>query len=246
MSEIEIESFRGFAERKLLPLDADVVLVSGGNGTGKTSLTDAITWCLTGELPGLAQRLKGERKGEDYVVSCYGSSPARVRLTVRDDNQTWEIERRGGAGDSELTVTPSAALPSEAARDLAQLFGFEHHRTLAEAIHAWGILRQDSMRATLDEGSESLHRKLREILGLGALAEFEVATRDASQQLGDRAAAARKELDGLETRVRAAQTELDAAAAQQSTREVAQAAASARLDRLRTGPIAGVRLVVAA
>ena len=37
---------------------------------------------MTGELPGLSQRLKGERKGEDYVLSRYGSGLARVRLKV--------------------------------------------------------------------------------------------------------------------------------------------------------------------
>lgn len=240
--EVDIENFRGFAERQVIPLDADAVLISGGNGTGKTSLTDALTWNLTGELPGLAQRLKGERKGEHYVLSYYGSGPARVRLKVLAVDQTWDIERRGNAAGSQLRITPSDTLPSEADSELARLFGFEHHATMTTGVHAWGVLRQDSMRATLEQGSEALHRRLREILGLSALAEFEAATKETAQALGRQAEDARKELDQLLLRLRAAKGELGTAEQQEATHEAARAAAAARLKRLGSQPIAGVRL----
>lgn len=240
--EADIENFRGFAKRQVVPLDGDVVLISGGNGTGKTSLTDAITWNLTGELPGLAQRLKGERKGEDYVLSCYGSGPARVRLKLLVQEQTWVVERRGSAGGSELHVTPSEVPPSVADAHLARLFGFDDYATLTTGVHAWGVLRQDSMRATLEQGSEALHRRLREILGLSVLVEFEAATREAAQGVGHQAEKARHDLDELGQQLGTAKAELETAHHREATREVARAAASARLERLLTEPIAGVRL----
>lgn len=240
--EVEIESFRGFAKAQVVPLDGDVVLVSGGNGTGKTSLTDALTWNLTGELPALASRLKGERKGEDYVLSCYGSGPARVRLTVLVNGQRWDIERRGSASGSELRISPTDVPAADARNELARLFGFERHALMATAVHAWGVLRQDAMRATLDQGSEALHRRLREILGLGALAEFETATRETSQALVGEAAEARKELDQLAADLRTARTELGAAEQRESRRATAQAAAADALERLRSTPVGQVQI----
>ena len=244
--EVDIENFRGFADRQVVPLDGDAVLISGGNGTGKTSLTDALTWNLTGELPGLSQRLKGERKGEDYVLSRYGFGLARVRLKVLVDGQPWNIERRGNAGGSDLHIKPSQRSPSDADSELARLFGFEHHAAMTTGVHAWGVLRQDSMRATLEQGSEKLHRRLREILGLNALAEFEAATNETARALGHEAEEARKELDQLLMRLGTAKAELETAQQQATTREVARVSAAARLERLRSQPIAGVRLTLGA
>ena len=244
LQEIEIENFRGFAAKQTLPLDADVVLISGGNGTGKTSLTDAITWNLTGQLPGLAGRLKGERKGEDYVRSYYGSGTASVRLRVMIANEAWDIERRGDASGSELHIAPSPGATSRAELQLANMFGFEQPELLAVGVHAWGVLRQDSMRATLEQGSEALHRRLREILGLSALAEFEAATRDTATALTREADQARTELDRALAELSTAKRDLLAAEESDARRGTVQTAAVARLDRLSASAIAGVRVTL--
>ena len=41
---VEIEGFRGFAERRRFEMNASVVILSGTNGTGKTSFFDAVQW----------------------------------------------------------------------------------------------------------------------------------------------------------------------------------------------------------
>jgi len=117
---------------------------------------------------------------------------------------------------------------------------------MTTGVHAWGVLRQDSMRATLEQGSEKLHRRLREILGLNALAEFEAATNETARALGHEAEEARKELDQLLMRLGTAKAELETAQQQATTREVARVSAAARLERLRSQPIAGVRLTLGA
>lgn len=45
---VSIENFRGFAERKTINTDAEIVLIVGSNGFGKTSLLDALCLLLNG------------------------------------------------------------------------------------------------------------------------------------------------------------------------------------------------------
>lgn len=240
--DVEIENFRGFANTQKLPLDADVVLISGGNGTGKTSLTDAISWVLTGALPGLADRLKGERKGEDYIVNRYGNGAAHVRLTIDAGGQRIGISRRGDSSSSHLALQPAAESPAHAAAELADLFGFGDPESLATGVHAWGVLRQDAMRATLDEGSEQLHNRLREILGLGVLADFERAARDACSALARDAKAARDEHDELTRQITRAEQALQESQSRDSSRDKARAAIAAHLARLRNPDAHHVRV----
>lgn len=242
--EIEVENFRGFADPQTLPLDADVVLISGGNGTGKTSLTDGIAWVLTGALPGLADRLKGERKGEDYILNRYGAGAARVRLTIEAGERRVIVERRGDSGSNELHIRPAAAGPGQAGAELAGLFGFDDPEALATSVHAWGVLRQDAMRATLDEGSEQLHVRLREILGLGVLAEFEEATRKACSALARDAKAAREELDALVRRIAVAEHTLKESRSRDTSREQMREVLATRIARLRTPDAQGVSITL--
>jgi hypothetical protein len=124
------------------------------------------------------------------------------------------------------------------------MFGFEEPELLAVGVHAWGVLRQDSMRATLEQGSEALHRRLREILGLSPLAEFEVAARDAASGLSKEAEMARSELDRIIAQLSTAKRELESAEENDSTRNAARLAATAEIDRLRTSVVGGVRVTL--
>jgi len=79
---IELEAFRGFADAQRFDLDADVVLVRGDNGSGKTSLIDGLLWLLTGEIPRLSKRARGLRRGHDPLINIYAGAPARVRISL--------------------------------------------------------------------------------------------------------------------------------------------------------------------
>lgn len=47
---IKIENFRGFRNKTIAFKDQDVVLLTAPNGIGKTTVIDAIEWCLTGSI----------------------------------------------------------------------------------------------------------------------------------------------------------------------------------------------------
>jgi chromosome segregation ATPase len=66
---IEIEAFRGFAAKQRLEFDANFVLLTGGNGVGKSSVVDAVTWVLTAGMPHVSRRK--QRRAEEYVLSAY-------------------------------------------------------------------------------------------------------------------------------------------------------------------------------
>ncbi len=48
--KISMENFRGFRNKEIKFYDKSVVLLSAANGIGKTTIVDAIEWCLTGNI----------------------------------------------------------------------------------------------------------------------------------------------------------------------------------------------------
>ncbi len=89
LKRVEVSGFRAFASSYSFDMDADAVILVGANGTGKTSLFDAVLWALSGRLP----RIGSEPTS---VVSMYSDSgEAHVRLELKGLNeQTVTISRR--------------------------------------------------------------------------------------------------------------------------------------------------------
>ncbi len=50
ISKIRMKNFRGFVDKEIDFDDKPVVLLHASNGTGKTTVVDAIEWCLTGDI----------------------------------------------------------------------------------------------------------------------------------------------------------------------------------------------------
>jgi len=80
-----------------VPLDGDVVLVTGPNGSGKTTFIDAIR-----QLVG-ARRLSSKRHTEHYV-----RDPARFPLIRAVVSNTAENAKRAGCQDVEIGPLSSA------------------------------------------------------------------------------------------------------------------------------------------
>jgi chromosome segregation protein len=173
---IELESFRGFAEAQSFDLDADVVLVRGDNGSGKTSLVDGLLWLLTGGLSRLRDRAKGLRRGHDGVVNLYTGSPARVRLKLAlDGGRVVDFERRGTAAKSELSAWEDETALDHPAELLARALGDLTEEQLPEAVETWGVLQQHALAAALG-GGVMLHQRMSAVLGLERLTLFTDST----------------------------------------------------------------------
>src|SRR3954462_15326943 len=77
LRSVIIEGFRGFTKKASVDLDANVIILQGPNGVGKTSLLDAILWVLTGRMDRLAEK--------SNPISLYAREGiARVELILRD------------------------------------------------------------------------------------------------------------------------------------------------------------------
>lgn len=82
---------------------APLVLISGGNGKGKTSIVDAVEWCLTGNIQHLNIPYEIRSKGDRQPVNSFGllrnkdskkKEETWVELTFIEDNIE-SIIRRG-------------------------------------------------------------------------------------------------------------------------------------------------------
>jgi hypothetical protein len=188
---VEVANFRGFGEERRIDLDADAIIITGPNGVGKTSLIDAITWGLTGSIARLEQRR--ERKNDDLLSNRYrpGAVPS-VRLDLAlDDGVELQVSREAHKEGSSVTLRRNGSLVSGAASSLADALGFPDEGALKYAVETWGVLHQDSMRAVLEARPEEFQRRLREILGLSPLDDFEAWIKGECKSVAENVAAAR-------------------------------------------------------
>lgn len=168
---VEMHQFRGVAGSLELDLDAEAIIIIGTNGTGKTTLADAIAWCLTGDLPALKRRQAGEPLKDDYIVSAYRpKQKATVTLELSLSGQRIKLRRTGNASASDIEIDgdTSTSMPLlDAVRD---------DRGLVERwLTGTGLLQQGVVEQFLTAKPDERHRDLRGLLGLTVLDDFEEA-----------------------------------------------------------------------
>lgn len=203
LRQVKVQGFRGFAEAKVIDLDADAVIIRGDNGTGKTSVVDALVWLFTGELHHLVARqrdLADSEVPEDVVVNRYDAGSASVALVVDANGEERVFSRQGTQAASWLSATRDGSPPTVdgAGQLLASTFGLASEADLRHAVTSWGVLRQDALRAALDDRGGELHERLAATIGLDRTTAFVNACAVAASGLRDHAAEARRHLERVE------------------------------------------------
>ena len=178
VKSLKINGFRAFSKNHSFDLDADIVLVVGANGQGKTSFFDAILWAITGGIPRL--------KGLESVVSRYSTSgEARVELSiVDDDDKTIDVTRQSDGSRDELLVRVNGNdyrdqqgqvqlienLWPEGLRSNDQIMA------LRSALQYGVYLQQDVLTGFLTaETDEQRFNVFSQFVGAGAATEFQLA-----------------------------------------------------------------------
>jgi len=101
IQKLHLENFLSFGDTLFEVGPTGVLLVSGLNGSGKSSLTSkAITWALYGETPGGV-------KGDDVSSMQAPKAKTRVKLWLQVHGRPWVIERTRNPG--RLVVTDTEA-----------------------------------------------------------------------------------------------------------------------------------------
>ena len=94
---VAIEGFKAFTKRQTFEFSGRHVFLFGPNGSGKTSIVEAIRWCLFG---------LASRGGEIVKNQFYAEGPCIVQLTLASPDGLWMLQRRlrSSGGESDLTV----------------------------------------------------------------------------------------------------------------------------------------------
>jgi DNA repair exonuclease SbcCD ATPase subunit len=226
--KISIEAFRGFRERQEFDVAASVVLLVGPNGTGKTSVFDALQWCLLGTI----RRLEGlrPRRTVEHIVNQYRlRERAVVEVEMRIQDRTFVIRRTGDHNGSALEFAAEgtdSVFGPEAEATLQRVLVPEGGLTLDMVLTTSGLLQQDVMRGVLEAKPQERYRHISSMLGLSALEDFEDAAREAASDSKTIADTARLDRDAAAAALSAAQDGLTTAQTQLQIRP--------RLDLLRT------------
>lgn len=197
LTRLMIERFRGFDAPLSLDFDASAVLLAGANGTGKTSLFDAIQWLLLDSVP----RLKSHRmhRNEEFLVNRWRPRElAVVEAEWRLGGQAVVARRTGTSESSLLEVVAEGQTYRDAAgaQKLEDLL-VHGELPLEEMLLTSGLLQQDDLRALLTTKPQERYRRILRLLGLRVLERFDVYAanrlRDARKDLKDRRMALEKQ-----------------------------------------------------
>lgn len=197
IDRLYIEGFRGFRDPREFDLSASAVIVTGPNGTGKTSFFDALQWVLIGKI----ERLESLRakKNVEHIVSRYRlGSKATVEVDLRLRSGLITLRRTGDQSGSTLELSNHMSPPLfgvEAENELRRLLVTAQALSLESALTTSGLMQQDVLRSVLEARPAERYKQLTTILGLGRLEAFEEATKVVAADSNERVKHAREALE---------------------------------------------------
>lgn len=209
---LELENFRQFYGEQELRFSTDerknVTLIYGSNGSGKTTILNALTWGLYGTTtPGLADAewLHNNRAWRGVKES--GELTCRVRIEFEDDEKVYELERhktvRRTAESSAAVVSSDATLhiTDEAGRSELGNPAGAVNAILPERLHRFVFF--DGERAiqhlARPEAVPEIEDAIKTVLGLGgierAIEHLNLARRELNRELSSVGDSRDEELD---------------------------------------------------
>lgn len=179
---LKMEAFRGIPKMLELDFRTPITIVYAPNGTGKTTICDAIEWLLTGDI----RRLNAPPESEETEIRCSFSSSdiaTCVTATLEVDQEEIVVTRDFSRlrwkrqGDQFRSVTPSKLLELVAPSAVEQ-GTHARHATVSRRTWLRGnrFLSGESLSALLDSDEESVESRQRvfaDLLGVGHLLETE-------------------------------------------------------------------------
>ena len=174
ISDISIEGFRGINKKLHLDVEGYPCLLFGDNGTGKTSILQAIEWCLCGKLPYLTA---AEFSKEDALVNAFNPKrKAVVNLTIKgEDAKTIRVSRerkmykstKVGKTRLEVEIDGKVLKNEEAQNELTRVLGLS-----PEDFYVGTYLHQEAIRDLVVGSPDTRSKMIDKLLGLERLGEL--------------------------------------------------------------------------
>ena len=144
---VELENFRGFRDKQRIDLDASAVILLGPNGSGKTSLFDALQWLLLGSVERL-EPWRARRNTEHIVNQFRQHEPATVSSLSQIGDRLVRLHRQGrGSHHSSLLEWQEKGVvlrAEEAETELARALTPDNAQSLQQALMSSGLLNKMS------------------------------------------------------------------------------------------------------
>lgn len=199
IQKVSVEGFRGINKKLELEMHEGVCFLFGRNGAGKTSVLQAIEWCLTGRLPYLEGR---EFKYEDAIVNMFNpQKTAVVSVVLKDQNgklmsvtRRKKMARSTGRGKAYLQFETEERLlkDEKASQELERVLGISLN-DFPKVIYLHQEAIRDIVTADPKEMSETIDR----LLGTFELRELAEAL-DARRLLNSETKKLKIRVDALE------------------------------------------------
>lgn len=211
LTRLVIDGFRGAPNRLEFDMDASAVLLWGPNGTGKTTLFDALQWSLLGDLP----RLRGYvlRKNEEFISSTFSSGDtAVVEAHFRLETESMRVRRVGNSRGTDLEVSVGTSrFTGPNAEALLRDTLSDSPAPLSEALMTSGLLQQDELRRLLQTRPDERYRQLLGLLGLDVLERFDRFAKARRDRARDATRKAREDLSRLQEQIQSVSERVDTA-----------------------------------
>jgi len=167
LKELTIAGFRGFKSAQTIPLDADIIVIHGSNGSGKSSIVEALEWLLLGDIS-RHERAKSriEYRGSFRNVHCSHDEPTFVEAKVILDGRELSIRREYQSPQRHRIL-----IDGQETTDL---------NTVGITIESYTrpILSQGEIKSFVDSEQAERHTEISYILGLDVLGQLRRSVMD--------------------------------------------------------------------